>query len=363
MILVTGGTGFVGQHVVRELLALGYKVRLLVRHPARAGRFQYHPQVELVTGDVLKPESLTAALSGVKVVIHLVGIIAETSRVTFEQAHLEATRNVLTAAQKARVTRWIQMSAAGTRAEARSRYHITKWQAEELVRRSGLDWTIFRPSLIYGDRQDDRLLKTFRLLLSWPLGALQLHTFPLLNGGRALIQPVSVHDVAHCFAHAVAKEPAIAKTYELVGPVAFSWREMIFKIAAFLGQKAVFDDFPLRVISRGLLWLLALLAPILIALSWHYGCLHLLGLEIAVGLWIAYVLGISRWTELVVFSLPSAPLRTLAQAWNSVAPRAFQFSEQLKMAEEDNVGDPLPAMQAFGYTPESFDQGIARVLG
>src|SRR5271154_1624522 len=99
MILVTGGTGFVGQEVVGQLIALGYKVRLLVRDPHRARRFADHPQIEIVRGDALRPDTLPAAMAGVHAVIHLIGIIAETSQVTYEHAHTEATRNVLAAAK------------------------------------------------------------------------------------------------------------------------------------------------------------------------------------------------------------------------------------------------------------------------
>src|ERR1019366_4976850 len=113
-------------------------------------RFADHPQVEVIQGDALRPDTLPAAMVSAQAVIHLIGIIAETSQVTYEQAHTEATRNLLAAARRSGVTRWIQMSAIGTRPFARSRYHLTKWQAEQLVRQSGLDWTIFRPSLIYG---------------------------------------------------------------------------------------------------------------------------------------------------------------------------------------------------------------------
>jgi uncharacterized protein YbjT (DUF2867 family) len=177
MILVTGGTGFVGREVVAKLLALGYTVRLLVRHPERGHTFSHHPRVESIRGNALQPETLPAAMIGVQAVINLIGIIAETSHVTYEQAHTEATRNLLAAARQAGVTRWIQMSAIGTRPYARSRYHLTKWRAEELVHKSGLDWTILRPSLIYGHDERDRLLNLLRLTLSWPLDVLSLYSF------------------------------------------------------------------------------------------------------------------------------------------------------------------------------------------
>ncbi|HEV3271401.1 MAG TPA: NAD(P)H-binding protein [Candidatus Methylacidiphilales bacterium] len=361
MILVTGGTGFVGREVVEELLALGHRVRLLVRHPERAASLTRHPRVECVEGDALRPETLPAAMAGVKAVIHLIGIIAETSRVTYEQAHTEATRNVLAAAKQAGVTRWIQMSAIGTRPFARSRYHLTKWQAEELVRQSGLDWTIFRPSLIYGHDERDRLLNLLRRALSWPLDVIQLYSFPLLNGGEALIQPVSVREVARCFALAPAKEAAIGRTYDLVGPIAFSWREMVFKIIAALGKKGVYEEIPILLILRKLLWGATVLLPCLVIAGRATGALGLASGGIGAGLWVALLLTAHRWRRVILYCVPAEPFILAGDAWNAVAPRGLQYSEILKMAVEDNTGDPRPAAETFGYIPESFEEGFSKV--
>jgi len=356
MILVTGGTGFVGQEVVRELLVRGYRVRVLVRHPERAGHFKKHSGVEMVQGDVLKPETLLPAMTGVQAVIHLVGIIAETSRISFEQAHVEATRHVLAAAKQAGVTRYIQMSAAGTRAAARSRYHITKWEAEELVRRNGLDWTIFRPSLVYGYDERDRLLNLLRKVLSLPFDIM-----PLLDGGRALVQPVSVREVAHCFAHAVANETAIGQTYELVGPIAFSWREMVIKVAHSLGKSILQEKVLLGLFTRLLLWLIIMLLPILVIGGLMKGRLNLSCAEILAASEVGLVIIAIRWRKLIIISIPGGLLKAMARIVQTIAPRGLQFGEQLKMAEEDNVGNPLPAAQAFHYTPESFEEGLARL--
>jgi NADH dehydrogenase len=140
------GTGFVGSHLVDELLRCGHQVRLLVHHRAidRDG-------VEHVEGDATSPESFEAALSGCDAVVNLVGIIRN-----FRQAdHLCTSAcgcNSQHAGRCARhgIKRYLHMSALGTRDNAVSNYHRTKFMAEELVRRSKLDWTIFRPSLIYG---------------------------------------------------------------------------------------------------------------------------------------------------------------------------------------------------------------------
>jgi NADH dehydrogenase len=363
MILVTGGTGFVGHEVVGELLALGHRVRLLVRHPERGNFFARHPRVELVRGDALRPETLPAAMARVEAVIHLIGIIAETSRVTYEQAHIEATRNLLAAARQAGVTRWVQMSAIGTRPFARSRYHLTKWQAEELVRQSGLDWTIFRPSLIYGHDERDRLLNLLRRALSWPLDFLQLYSFPLLDGGEPLIQPVSVREVARCFALAPAKEAAIGQTYDLVGPVAFSWREMVFKIMTTLGKTGIYEEIPLLLILRKLLWLATLLLPFLIIAGLALNKLSLTAAEIGAALWVVFLFTARQWRQVILYCVPGEPIILAAEAVNAFAPRELQAGEVLKMAGEDNTGDPCPAAETFAYVPETFEQGLAKCYG
>jgi uncharacterized protein YbjT (DUF2867 family) len=362
MILITGGTGFVGREVVRELLARGYRVRVLARRPEHAVDPQKNSALEIVPGDVLKPETLPPALAGVKTVIHLVGIIAETPRVTFEQAHTEATRNVLAAAKRAGVTRHLQMSALGTRPGARSRYHLSKWEAEELVRQSGMDWTIFRPSLIYGYDDRDRLLNLLRKALSWPLDFILLDTFPVLDGGKARIQPVSIREVAHCFAHAVSSETAIGETYDLVGPVDFSWREMVVKVARAMGKGVLDHRIPLALFTRLLLWVAALLLPVLAVAGLAMERLSLAWAEIFAGLGLALLVAAIRWKKLIIFGIPGGLLRMIARVLERIAPRNLQFGEQLKMAGEDNIGDPLPASQAFAYMPESFEEGVARLL-
>jgi uncharacterized protein YbjT (DUF2867 family) len=360
MILVTGGTGFVGREVVAEILARGQPVRLLVRHPERA--FVHHPKVESIRGDALQPATLRPAMAGVHAVIHLIGIIAETAHVTYEQAHVETTRNLLAAGKEAGVTRWIQMSALGTRPFARSRYHLTKWEAEELVRHSGLDWTIFRPSLIYGYDERDRLLNLLRLTLSGPLSFVQLYSFPLIDGGRPQVQPVSVREVARCFALAPAKEAAIGRTYDLVGPVALSWREMVFKIIAALGKTGLYEEIPLLLLLRALLWFASLLLPCLLVVALTTHTFTPVEAEVGAAFWIALLFAACRWRRVIVFNLPGEPLILAAGALNPVAPRGLQGSEVLKMAVEDNVGDPAPAAETFAYVPESFEKGLARIL-
>ena len=365
MILVTGGTGFVGQEVVAELLRRGERVRLLVRNPEKAAR-TFAEKVELAQGDVLKPETLPAAMPGVTAVIHLVGFIIETPHISYEQGHFEATRNVLKAAQRAGVKRWIQMSAAGTRPNARSRYHQTKWRAEEFVRQSGLDWTIFRPSLVYGYDKRDRLLNLLKRILTFPVDLAQLDSLPLINGGELLVQPVSVKEVARCFAAAPATPAAIGKTFDLVGPVPFTWREMVLKILAVLGRKGLYEKFPWLLLLRILLWLtalfLAVTAVFFLVVSDGEGFNRLLAAMAGI-LFVPLAIICARWRTVVIYSLPGELLIQASEVLNRIAPQGLRPSEALKMAVEDNVGDPRPAEQIFGYKAEIFEEGVKRITG
>jgi len=344
------------------LLALGYRVRLLVRDRSRAHRFANNPQIELIQGDVLRPETLPAAVAGVQAVIHLVGIIVETPRISYEQAHVEATRNLLAAARDAGVTRWLQMSAIGTRPFATSQYHLTKWQAERLVRQSEFDWTILRPSLIYGYDGRDRLLNLIRAALSKPLNFLLLFSFPVLDGGRALVQPVSVREVAHCFAHGLSKDASVRETFDLVGPVPLSWREMIFKVATALGKNVVYEEVPILLILRKLLWLTVALIPLVVIIGVTVGKVTLLEAEITAMIWAILITMAARWREVIVFNIPGEPIRMMTDGLDAFLPQGLRFSDPLKMAAEDNIGNPAPAAEVFDYKPESFDEGLARIL-
>ncbi|MGC8834566.1 MAG: SDR family oxidoreductase, partial [Armatimonadota bacterium] len=146
-ILVTGASGFIGKHLVEHLLRRGFDVRCLVRRqvhlPTPEGATG---RLETALGDINDPPSLTEALSGVHTVVHLVGIIRETPGATFQRIHVDGTRNLLIAAARAEAKRFFYMSGLGARPNARSRYHQTKWEAEELVRASGLQLAVFRPS-------------------------------------------------------------------------------------------------------------------------------------------------------------------------------------------------------------------------
>jgi len=228
-IFLSGGTGFVGGHLRKELTERGDEIRLLVHK--KGGSFEQG--VEPVEGDITVPGTFSAALSGCDAAINLVGIIREfpARGATFEKLHVEGARNMLHAVKAAGVKRYIHMSAVGTRPDATSAYHRSKFQAEELVRSSGLDWTIFRPSIIFGpgDEFVNRLAGIIR----------SLPAVPVIGDGRYRLQPIAGADVARCFAMSLEMPETRGKTYELCGPDRFTYNELLDTIGLVLGRSPV----------------------------------------------------------------------------------------------------------------------------
>lgn len=228
MILVTGATGFVGGHIVKKLRGRGLSTRCLVRRPERAGKLRAIG-CEVIKGGVLCPASIRAALEGVEEVIHLVGIIVEVGGATFEAMHYQATKNMVDSCREARIRRYLHMSALGTGPEAKSLYHRTKWRAEEYVRSSGLDFSIFRPSLIFGEG-DQFFTQLAKMIRFAPF-------VPVIGPGRNLLQPISVDDVAECFVQALGKPDTIGKTYNLGGPEKLSFDAILDTIGEVVNKK------------------------------------------------------------------------------------------------------------------------------
>lgn len=229
-VFVTGATGFVGRAVVHALRAHGHVVRCLVRRGSERD-LRGLEAIERVEGDVLVRRGLEEDIGGCDTLIHLVGIIREhpASGITFERVHTQATVNVLEAATAAGVRRFIHMSALGTRPDARARYHATKWAAEEAVRASGLSWTIFRPSIIYG-HGDGFVSLLARMVRRLPV-------VPVVGRGLQRLQPVPVEAIAEAFARAVAL-PAVAKqTYEAGGPDVVTMLDLLDGVADALGHR------------------------------------------------------------------------------------------------------------------------------
>ena len=228
-VFVAGGTGFVGTHLIGELRSNGYSVVTLTHERSRGGE----QGIDVVRGDVLDRSSVTAAMKGCEAAINLVGIIREFAGkgITFQRLHVEATRNMVAAAKEAGIRRYLQMSALGTRKDAVSDYHKSKYLAEEEVRESGLEWTIFRPSLVFGPKD------LFINMLADQLRKCPL--IPVIGDGSSRMQPIHVDDVARCFVPALERPETVGQVYDLCGPDRFPYLQLLEVIAKVLGKSGV----------------------------------------------------------------------------------------------------------------------------
>lgn len=221
-----------GRHVCRALVSRGVLPRILVR-PGSEDRIpeDLRRSCRITLGDVTVREFVQNAAQGTDAIVHLVGIIREfpSKGITFEDLHVNATHNALHAAKTWGITRYVHMSALGAEPGGITAYFDTKGRAEELVRNSGLDWTIFRPSVIFGpeDQFVNELSDTFR----------KVPFLPVAGDGEYRLQPVFVGDVAKGFADAVSRADLSGKTFEVCGPERFSYNDLIDRIAESTGRR------------------------------------------------------------------------------------------------------------------------------
>lgn len=242
-IFLTGASGFVGRHMLKRLLDEGHSVRALVRDPARAGEIA-QSGVDLVPGDVVEGSGLDQAMPGCDAVVHLVGIILEKGRNTFERVHHLGARNVVEAAKRARIRRFIHMSALGVREDGVAAYQTTKWRGEEEVRRSGIPYVILRPSLIFGpgDGFVTQMMETMR---SAPL------LRPIPGNGSPRFRPIFIDDVTACFARALTSEAATNQTVELGGADELSLNQVLAEIARCAGIRKPPVHIPMPLMFTG----------------------------------------------------------------------------------------------------------------
>ncbi len=299
--LVTGATGFVGRAVLAQLTQAGWQIRILARYPQAepVRHLAALHRAEVSAANILDPASLTTAFANVDAAIHLVGIISELGDNTFENIHTRGTKNVVAAATAAGVKRLIHMSALGARPNAVARYHQSKWAAEEIVRASGLDWTIFRPSIIYGP--GDQFVNLFANL------SRRSPVMPLIAGGRSKMQPIPVADVAAAFVRALKHPDAICQCFNLAGGEILTLRRIIDTILEVTGRK-----------------------------RW----------KIPVPMWAAQL-----QASLMEFLWPALFLQ---------APPLNR--DQLLMLREDNTGDPTLTNELFKLKPIKFRDGISAYL-
>jgi NADH dehydrogenase len=220
-IVILGGTGFVGRTLVPRLAADGHRIVLLSRNREVRRESAVVAGVELRSADVYDPTVLRTHFAGADAVINLVGILNETGRNTFRRAHVELTRTLIDVCRETGVGRLHQMSSLKA-GQGLSQYLKTRGEAEALVKASGLDWTIYQPSTIFGPR--DGLVTRFASLLR------KLPLLPLARP-RAKMAPVYVGDVAEAYARCVADRGlASQRSFELYGPEIFSLLDIVTAI-------------------------------------------------------------------------------------------------------------------------------------
>jgi NADH dehydrogenase len=231
VILVTGGTGFVGPRIVHAIRAAGKSVRALVRKPSsRAAQQLRSWGCELVEGDVTRPETLREAVAGCEVVVHLVAILTGRPE-DFRRVMTEGTRDLVVAAQEAGVRRFVLMSALGTSEETKDLvpYFRAKWDMETVARGSTLEHVIFRPSFVFGE--NGGALQQFKRV------ARLSPVTPIVGPGTQRIQPIWVDDVAAYFAASLDRAEVVNRTFELGGPDVVTWNEFWEQLKRALGVR------------------------------------------------------------------------------------------------------------------------------
>jgi uncharacterized protein YbjT (DUF2867 family) len=211
MILVTGATGFVGQHVVARLAASGRQVCCLLRPARKERRMPRDVTVRIAAGDVDDPPTLRVAMHNVDTIIHLAALHAEDSKHTFESVNHQGTINVIEAAHDAGVQRLIYLSQIGVESNSAYPFFRSKCQAEDAIRASDLDYTVLRSSMLYGEN-DDWINNMAMVVKSVPW------IFPVIGDGQARYQPLWVEDIVTCIEHCLNNSSYVGKTLEIGGP-------------------------------------------------------------------------------------------------------------------------------------------------
>jgi uncharacterized protein YbjT (DUF2867 family) len=237
-IAVTGGTGFVGRNIARALATDRHEVVLVAR-----GCNHTDPTIRQIPGTSFFPigldsvEKLAEAFAGCDAVAHCAGINREIGSQTYRRVHVEGTRNVIEAARKARVRKIVLISFLRARPDCDSRYHESKWQAEEIVRRSGLDYTVFKCGVIYG--KGDHLLNHL---------SHGFHTFPVfafVGFKDKPIRPNAVEDVARVVKASLVEGRLSRRTVAVIGPEQLTLRQVVRRVAQVVGRRPLMFPMPI----------------------------------------------------------------------------------------------------------------------
>jgi NADH dehydrogenase len=220
LVVVFGGSGFVGKQVVRALAKRGKRVRVAMRRPHLGADLRVLGdvgQIQLLQANVRYPESVAAALEGADAVVNLVAVLHDKGKQTFQALHVEAARAIAEAAHARGIERLVQVSALGAGAKG-ARYARTKFVGENAVREAVPNATVLRPSIIFGP--EDHFFNRFARMALGP-------ALPLIGGGKTKFQPVFVGDVADAICAALDRGDARGLTYELGGPAVYSFKQLM----------------------------------------------------------------------------------------------------------------------------------------
>lgn len=227
IITVIGGSGFVGRHVVKHLAKAGYRIRIVSRNPEAAMPLKTAAdpgQIDLLAGNITKPETMAPALQGAFAIINLVGILFEQGNQNFNDTQAKAPENIAKMAKNSGVKRFIHLSALGVDKAFGSAYARTKLMGEKAVIAAFAETTILRPSVIFG--ADDHFFNQFAAL---PF-------LPVIGGGKTKFQPVYVDDVAKAVVASLKNPQSTGQVYELGGATTYSFRALLDFVQATLGS-------------------------------------------------------------------------------------------------------------------------------
>lgn len=248
-ISIFGATGFVGNYIIKSLIDKEYKVKALVRKNS-VSKLLNADKIKIIEGDIDNHSSIEKTINNTSIIIYNIGIIREfkNQNISFDNLHFKGFKRILETAKKQSVNRIILMSANGVSSKS-TKYQTTKWKAEQELINSGINWTIFRPSLIFGEpmhkSQPEFCSQLKRDMIMMPIPAPLFYEGIIpINAGSFQLTPIHAENVASFFVKSIKDDNTINKIYELGGPDSYSWKEIIKVISSACDKKKLMVPAP-----------------------------------------------------------------------------------------------------------------------